>query len=84
MIIDVTKILSLNKKKEYYSLEWGKDAGQRISTGIFNFVNPKDQIEKNHHEEAQKILETKRSQMILDMSSILGIFRCFVWICSPL
>ncbi|MEO5996157.1 MAG: site-specific integrase [Chitinophagaceae bacterium] len=70
MNINVTKRLSSNKQKEYYSLEWGKGSGQRISTGIFSYVKPKDQLQRNHNKEAQKILETKRSQMILDRQAI--------------
>src|SRR5665213_542974 len=70
MNIIITQRLSKNGQKLYYSLEWGKAAGQRISTGIYSYVKPKDQIQRNHNKEALMILETKRSQMILDGQSI--------------
>ncbi len=41
-----------------------------MSTGIFTYTKPKDQIQKNHNKEALMILETKRSQMILDGQAI--------------
>lgn len=70
MNINVTQRCSRNKLKVYYTLEWGKAAGQRMSTGIFTFLRPKDQIQKNHNKEALAILESKRSQMILDQQAI--------------
>ncbi|HUZ58365.1 MAG TPA: hypothetical protein VMU83_06250, partial [Hanamia sp.] len=48
----------------------GESCRQRISTGIFTNVKPKDQIQRNHNKEALIILETKRSQMILDRQAI--------------
>ncbi|HUZ61971.1 MAG TPA: hypothetical protein VMU83_24560 [Hanamia sp.] len=58
MNINITQRLSKNGKSVYYSLEWGKAVGQRISTGIFTYVKPKDQIQRNHNKEALIILET--------------------------
>jgi len=61
----------LNKsRKIWYTLEWGKGAGQRYSTGIFTYINPKTVSEKNHNKEALAILESKRSKMILDRQAI--------------
>jgi len=45
MHINVTQRQSRNKQKIYYNLEWGKTAGQRMSTGIFTYTKPKDQIQ---------------------------------------
>jgi len=70
MSINITAIPSKNKKKTRYTFEWGKASGQRIASGIFTYNRPKDLIEKNHNKEALKILETKRSRMILDKQSI--------------
>ena len=70
MNINTTQRLSRNSQKVYYTLEWGKAVGQRIATGVFSYVKPKDQIQRNHNKEALIILETKRSQMILDRQSI--------------
>ena len=55
--------------KVYYTLEWGKDTGQRVATGIFTHVKPKTTIERNHNKEALAILETKKSQTILELQA---------------
>ena len=55
MSINITERISQNKQKVYYTLEWGKGQGQRISTGIFSYINPKDQIQRNHNKEARII-----------------------------
>ncbi len=41
-----------------------------MSTGVFTYVKPKDQVQRNHNKEAMTILEMKRSQMILDHQAI--------------
>ena len=66
MNISILERVSADKSKEYYTLQWGRNAGQRISTGIFTYMAPKNQIQKNHNKEALAILETKRSQLILE------------------
>lgn len=70
MTISITKKHSKNRVKTLYYFEWGKEAGQRIATGIFTWTKPKDQIQKNHNKESLGILEVKRSQLILDMQSV--------------
>ena len=70
MSVIIAKKTSRNKRKYWYYFEWGKLAGQRISTGIFTYTKPKDQIQKNHNKEALTILESKRSQMILDNQAL--------------
>ena len=66
----ITKRSSTDKTKVWYSLEWGRNSNQRKATGIFTYVSPKDQLQKNHNKEALAILENKRSQMILDSQAI--------------
>lgn len=61
---------SRSGEKIFYSLEWGKEAGQRSATGIYTYAKPKDQIQKNHNKEALNILNVKKSQMILDLQSV--------------
>lgn len=67
--MNVVKRLSQDKTKIFYSLEWGREPGQRASTGIFTYVNPKNQIQKNFNKEALALLETKRSETVLDMQA---------------
>ena len=56
--------------KKWYYFEWGKEAGQRMASGIFTFIKPKDQLQKNHNKEALALPETKHSQLILEYQSI--------------
>lgn len=70
MSIAISKRFSRDKEKIWYTLEWGKEEGQRVSTGIFTYTRPLGIIQKNHNKEALDILETKRSQLILDQQAI--------------
>lgn len=69
MSIIISKTLSRDKQKTWYSFEWGKGKGQRVASGIFTYTKPKDQLQKNHNKEALQILETKRSHLIIDKQS---------------
>ena len=52
----------------YYDLGRGK--GQRPSTGIFIYKQPKNQVEKNHNKEALRLLEVKKSQATVEQQAI--------------
>ncbi len=58
-----------DRTKIYYTLEWGKDSGQRHATGIYTYAKPKDIIQKNHNKEALAIIQTKKSQLVLDLQA---------------
>lgn len=66
----MTPRITRNKKKIFYTLEWGKKPGQRIATGIFSYVSPEDSIQQHHNQEALRILEIKKAQMILDYQAV--------------
>lgn len=70
MSIIISKKNSTNKQKVWYYIEWGKGKGQRVATKIFTYTKPKDQLQKNHNKEALAILESKKSQMILEGQSV--------------
>ncbi len=70
MSVSIAKTYSKDKSKIWYKIELGKQVGQRIATGIFTYARPTNQIQKDHNKEALKILEMKKSQMILDAQSI--------------
>jgi hypothetical protein len=70
MNISIKPRLATDAKKVFYSLEWGRIKGQRVATGIFTYVKPANQIEKNHNKEAREILKRKRSQLILERQTI--------------
>jgi len=56
----------------YY--DFGRGKGQRPSTGIFIYTRPKDQIQRNHNKQALALLETKKSQIIIEQQSIGSMF----------
>ena len=56
----------------YY--DFGRGAGQRPSTGIFIYKNPKNQVEKNHNKQALLLLETKKSQLTIEQQAIGSVF----------
>jgi hypothetical protein len=70
MSIEISTKVSRNGQKKWYYYEWGKGPGERKAAGIFTFKKPKDQIQKNHNKEALALLETKKSQMVIDQQSI--------------
>jgi len=56
----------------YY--DFGRGPGQRPTTGIFIYSKPKNQIQKNHNKEALALLETKKSQLIIEKQAIGSAF----------
>lgn len=70
MSITISKKTSRDKLKYWYYEEWGKDAGQRRATGIFTYIRPANQNQKNHNKEALAILQIKQSQLTLDSQAI--------------
>jgi integrase len=70
MSIEISSKVTRNRQKIWYTFEWGKGPGERKAAGIFTYKKPKDQIQKNHNKEALALLETKKSQMVIDQQSI--------------
>lgn len=70
MKVIVTPRLSRDHSKIFYSFEWGKKAGQRIATGVFTYVHPANTTQKKYNNEAHRLLEVKKSQLILDALSV--------------
>ena len=70
MSVRISKNYSKDKSKIWYKIDFGRGSGQRIAAGVFTYANPSNQIQKEHNKEALKILELKRSQIILDAQSI--------------
>lgn len=56
----------------YY--DYGREPGQRPSTGIFIYTRPKDQIQKNHNKESLALLEVKKSQLTIEQQAIGSAF----------
>lgn len=57
-----------NKITFYY--DYGRGPGQRPSTGIFIYTDPKNQVEKNHNKQALLLLETKKSQLTIEQQAV--------------
>lgn len=64
------KIPNRKGDKIYYHYDLGRGMGQRRTTGVFTYTKPKDQIQRNHNKEANSILETKKSQLIIESQAI--------------
>jgi hypothetical protein len=70
MSIEITGKVARNRKKKWYTYEWGKGPRERKAAGIFTYTKPKDQIQKDQNKEALALLETKKSQMVIAQQSI--------------
>jgi integrase len=70
MNVVITQRISRNKTKLYYTLEWGKAAGQRLATGLFTYVDPVSVLQKEHNKETLSLLEIKKAQMLIDAFSV--------------
>lgn len=70
MKVLVTPRVSRDGSKIFYSFEWGKKSGQRITTGVFTYAHPDNAIQKRYNVEALQLVEVKKSQVILDALSI--------------
>ena len=68
----MTIVKRINSKgdKAYFYIDHGRGAGKRPATGIFIYTRPKNQVEKNHNKEALILVETKKSELLLEMQSI--------------
>lgn len=74
MSIQISQKKTRDGKKIWYTFEWGKGSEQRKAAGVFSYVKPKDQIQKNHNKEVFALLETKRSQLILESQSLGSLY----------
>jgi integrase len=72
--MNIVKRKSANGKKEYYYFEFGRGSGKRATTGIFTYVFPKDQIQKNHNKEAIKLLDSKKSELTIEQQALGSAF----------
>ncbi|PUZ21627.1 Phage integrase SAM-like domain-containing protein [Chitinophaga costaii] len=57
-----------DKRIYFYSL--GKGKGQRKALGMFTYIKPQNQAEKNHNKEILKLLAVKKSEAIMEFQSI--------------
>lgn len=72
--MNILKRKNRNGDKIIFYYDFGRGAGQRPSSGIFIYTKPKDQIQRNHNKEALALLETKKSQLIIEKQAIGSSF----------
>src|SRR5260221_8858184 len=68
--MNIGQKLSRKGDKIHFYFDMGRGKGQRPSTGIFIYTKPQNQEQKNFNQEALKILETKKSQSIIEQQVI--------------
>ena len=68
--MNIVKRKNSKGDKTYFSIEYGRNTGERMATGIFIYTRPKDQLEKNHNKEALILVETKKSELQLEQQAI--------------
>jgi len=56
--------------KAYFSIECGRGKGARVATGIFIYTHPRNQVEKNHNKEALVLVDTRKSELLLERQAI--------------
>ena len=69
MDIHITSRITRNGTRVYYTLAWGKKAGQRLSTGIFTYINPVNRIQEAYNKEAYRRVEIQKAKLLLEWQS---------------
>ena len=69
MSIEITGKLNRDGSKIWYTYEWGKGPGERKAANKFTYAKPKNQIERDHNKQVLALLDTQKSQMIIDYQS---------------
>lgn len=67
---DIGEMLNRKGDKVCYFYDYARKPGQRPSTGVFTYVNPKTLEQKNFNREVLKILETKKNLRIVEQQAI--------------
>jgi integrase len=68
--MNVEKRKNSKGDKVYFYIATGRKTGERVATGIFIYVRPKNQEEKNHNKEALILVDTKKSELLLEQQAI--------------
>ena len=56
--------------KAYFYIATGRKSGERMAKGIFIYTRPKNQVERNHNKESLILVETKKSEFLLEQQAI--------------
>lgn len=72
--MNILERLSKKGDKITFYYDYGRGPGQRPSSGIYIYTRPKDQVQKNHNKQALALLETKKSQLVIEQQAIGSAF----------
>lgn len=67
MNVVLTTRLSQDQQRIFYSLGWGKGAGQRMATGIFTYAIPLNAAQRKFNKKAFELLESRRLEILNDL-----------------
>lgn len=56
--------------KYLYFYDYGRGKGQRPSAGIFTYVRPKNEMQKQHNVDTQALLSVKEGQAVIEQQAI--------------
>jgi hypothetical protein len=68
MIVNISRRLSRDKEKIWYSLESDRAAGQRKATHIFTYTKPANRLQKEFNQKQLQILATRQAKLALSIS----------------
>ncbi|MEC5143240.1 site-specific integrase [Chitinophaga sp. 212800010-3] len=68
--MNILERLSRKGDKITFYYDYGRKKGQRPSTGIFIYTNPKSREEKIHNKQARALIDVKRSEKTIEQQAI--------------
>lgn len=68
--MNIIKRLNEKGDKITFYYDYGRGKGQRPSTGVFIYTNPKTLLEKKHNKEALAIIKVKQAESIIERQAI--------------
>lgn len=68
--MEIGKRLNRQGDKYLWYYDMGREPGQRPAMGVFTYVKPKNQLERNHNREALALIDVKKSQATLEHQAI--------------
>ena len=67
--MNIVERASKDGTKVFYTPEWGRKPGKRISTGIYTYIYPKNKIQRDYNIQSLSNLETLKAQTLLDLQT---------------
>lgn len=67
--MNIVERASTDGTKVFYTLEWGRKPGERVSTGIYTYTRPKNKIQRDYNIQSLSNLETLKAQTLLDLQT---------------